>query len=268
MPYKRAKRAYSATVSKVPARRALIVRRKTLKQMRKMRPAILWYNRTMGKGLGFPQATTFPAVYYTTLHYNKVGSLVSTGSAANFVASYFFRLNNVYDPDQTGTGGQPYYYDTLFGGNGAAAPYREWRVIRTRVDVEFYNDNTSGAAATMCGMTCDTNVSSVAATVAGSQLLMQRPNTRIIPVAPLSSGTATSGFTTYVDHKKLLGVKDMKDADDQIGTYNTSPTGAVINAVLWQFPIDTASVTQIEVWYRIHITYTVECRGLNTVDES
>lgn len=234
----------------------------------KKRVPVLFVMQTIALGFQFPQADTFAVPFFTKLHYNVVADLNATGTAGTFMPEVQYRLNNIYDPVVAVGGGQPYYYDTLFGSNGTSAPYRNWRVIKTRVDILWYNDNTSASASMMCGATVGLDLNATAQTVAASQLAMQRPNTRIIPVMPNASSGAVAGMTIYVDHKQLLGVTNMKDADDQIGYYNAGQSGQEVTLQLFTFPIDTASTSTIQMWYRLHITYTVECRTLNTVTES
>lgn len=266
MPYKRVKRPASAMRTTV--RRGSAAPFFAKKQKKKSVP-VLWLDRTSARGLGFPQANTFPAGMVTKLHYNVVSDMTSTGTSGTFMPERFYRLNSLYDPDASLGGAQPYYYDTLFGVNGTSAPYRQWRVLKTRIDVQWYNDNTASGAAMMVGACVALDLNTTAGTVAASQLMMQRPHTRIVPLPVMSSGQGVAGFTFYVDHKQLLGVKDMKDADDQIGYSNNSPVGAEVSLGLFTFPIDTGNVsTAVQVWYRLHITYTVECRMLNTVVES
>lgn len=241
--------------------------RSSVRQAKK-RVAILWIDRTLAKGLGFPQADTFPETQVIKLHYNRMHSITSTGTSGTFIIEEFYRLNNIFDPVVALGGAQPYYYDTLFGTNGTSAPYYNWRVLKTRVDIQFYNDNSSNTASLMAGCCVALNLNGVAATVAGSQLMMQRPNCRILPIAPVSNGSSVNGMTFFVDHKKLLGVKDMKDADDQVGSHNAGITGPEVSLSVFQFPVDNTSTTTIELWYRLHITFYVECRTLNTVSES
>jgi len=265
--YKRVKRSYQTAAAR-PVKRPVYVFSRSSKRQAKRRLAILWLDRTVSKGLSFPQADTFPPTQMLKFHYNLVSSITTTGSGGVFVAEAFYRLNNIYDPVVAVGGAQPYYYDTVFGDTGTSAPYRNWRVIRTRIDIQFYNDNSSNTASLFAGAQVGLDLSAVSATTGGAQQLMERPNARTIPVGPQVGGTATSGFTLWVDHKKILGVKDMKDADDQVGTYNAGPSGPAINLGLFQFPVDTGSVSTVELWYRLHITYYVECRTLNTVTES
>jgi len=252
-------------------RRGMVIfgKSRSARRGQKKRVAVLWFDRTVAKGLSWPQANTFPVPYYTELHYNLVLSMDVNPNAGVFLDEDLFRLNSPYDPVVAVGGAQPYYYDTLFGANGTSAPYGEYRVLRTRVDIQFYNDNTSGAASMMVGCYVGTDLSTTATTAAGAQLLMQRPNGRTVPCPPLSQSGATPGFTMFVDHKQLLGVKDMKDADDQIGPWNGNPPGTPVHLSVFCFPIDYSSTsTGIQIFYRLHITYYVECREQNTVSES
>lgn len=266
--YKRMKRSYQTAAARPVKRPVYVFKSRSSRRYAKKRMAILWLDRTVSKGLSFPQADTFPPTQMLKFHYNVVSSMTSTGSGGVFVVENFFRLNDIYDPVVAVGGAQPYYYDTVFGDNGTSAPYRNWRVIRSRVDIQFFNDNSSASASLFAGVQVGLDLSAVSGTTGGAQQLMERPNARVIPVGPQVGGTATSGFTLWVDHKKLLGVKDMKDADDQIGAWNAGPTGPDVTLGLFQFPVDTGSVTTIELWYRLHITYYVECRTLNTVTDS
>ncbi len=60
--------------------------------------------------------------------YDDVLVLNSTGGAK---VQYGFRTNGMYDPDYTGTGHQPMYFDQL------SAIYDHYMVIRSTIDYEF-----------------------------------------------------------------------------------------------------------------------------------
>lgn len=70
----------------------------------------------------------FPTDLRTTLKYSDVITLTSTGNA---VASYVFRMNSLFDPDFSGTGHQPYYFDQL------AALYSRYCVIGSKLTATF-----------------------------------------------------------------------------------------------------------------------------------
>ncbi|AXQ66120.1 MAG: putative capsid protein [Circoviridae sp.] len=70
----------------------------------------------------------FPDELVTTLRYADVITLTSTVGA---VATNAFRMNSLFDPDSTGTGHQPYYFDQL------AALYNSYTVIKSNLKVQF-----------------------------------------------------------------------------------------------------------------------------------
>lgn len=87
----------------------------------------------------FGGAQTFPKVLFTKLRYNDTDFSVSTTSGAGYQASYKFRGNSVYDPDATGAGSQPYYFDQL------AAVYTKYKVLASAIKVYMYTTSTSSA---------------------------------------------------------------------------------------------------------------------------
>lgn len=68
---------------------------------------------------------------------------VSLNPSAGSLAEYAFRANSVFDPDSTGVGHQPAYYDQ------ASAMYNHYRVISAACTATFYNNgpvDTEGIA--------------------------------------------------------------------------------------------------------------------------
>lgn len=58
------------------------------------------------------------------------GVLLSTTTGIG-VATYAFRCNSLFDPDQTGTGHQPYRFDQL------AAIFQRYRVLKSKIIVDW-----------------------------------------------------------------------------------------------------------------------------------
>lgn len=87
----------------------------------------------------------FPMRYYTTLRYCDVFTLASMASTPSGQASQVWCLNSLYDPDVTGGGHQPYFYDQFMSSVG---PYSKSCVLGTRVvvDASPANDNPAGSA--------------------------------------------------------------------------------------------------------------------------
>ncbi len=65
---------------------------------------------------------------YTTLKYNTV---VSLSNAATAGASYKFKSNSLFDPEDPVGGHQPYGFDTV------AAIYSRYTVVKVRYEIEF-----------------------------------------------------------------------------------------------------------------------------------
>jgi len=213
---------------------------------------------------GAGQARTFPARLVTKLVYNEMAYLTFDSST---MAQPLYRLNAPYDIVVAIGGNQPYYYDTLCGPNGTLAPYYRYRVLYSTVYVEFMNVS-NGSTGLYVGAGVALALNTVGNDAAGQQLLMQRPGFRFAPLGSSQGSNNQRGWKIFVSHKDLLGVKDMKDADDQCADYNGLPTGKEVNLMLVASCIDWTDATSRQVYYRLRIEQTVEFMDLNTVDES
>lgn len=83
---------------------------------------------------GFPQRLTIKH------RYSEVVGLTGTTGA---LSTYFFRCNGMFDPNQTGTGHQPYYFDQL------TAVYNHFCVVRSKITVKFNNQSAAGIGGTV-----------------------------------------------------------------------------------------------------------------------
>lgn len=84
-------------------------------------------------GLGFPAKVMVKHKYVET---------VSLTSTLGSLATYLFRANSLFDPNSTGTGHQPMYYDQL------AAIYSYYQVIASKITVKFGHDDAANSAVT------------------------------------------------------------------------------------------------------------------------
>ena len=76
----------------------------------------------------------FPEKLKTVLRYEEILSLTATSGVPS---SYIYRGNSVFDPNQTGTGGQPANFDDL------AVHYDFYRVLSSRITCIFNNGSNS-----------------------------------------------------------------------------------------------------------------------------
>lgn len=93
----------------------------TFKKSAPKRSVVKWKNMAV-IGRGFPKKMTITHTYVENL-------TVSTTSGSQ--ANYVFRCNGMYDPNQTGTGHQPLYFDQM------SALYNHYVVIGSKIEVRF-----------------------------------------------------------------------------------------------------------------------------------
>lgn len=84
-------------------------------------------------------STGFPRTLRVKLKYHET---VAFSSATGAVSSNIFRLNSLFDPNETGVGGQPMYYDQL------AAVYGKYVVLNSVIKCTFAP--VTETAATSC----------------------------------------------------------------------------------------------------------------------
>jgi hypothetical protein len=102
--------------------------------------------------------------------YTQNNVLTASASAEVFGTEIGFRLNSLYDPDYTGAGHQPYFFDQIAG------IYNRYRVNACTVDITFSDPSGDGMA-----VACQVKPSSATggATNLASQVLSavrERPN--------------------------------------------------------------------------------------------
>lgn len=119
-------------------------------------------NLVVFRGYGFPDALI------TNLQYCDTISLIPTVGAP--CPNYGYRLTSLFDPDYSGSGGQPYYFDQI------AAVYGRYMIRGAKITVNFsYESQTAaGIGPSVVGIQCAeaTNISST-----NSNLLRMTANT-------------------------------------------------------------------------------------------
>lgn len=78
----------------------------------------------------------FPQRKYCQLRYSD--NITITAPATNLAFEYIFSMNGLYDPDFTGTGHEPYGYDTM------ALLYNLYIVRGAFVKIEWYDPSADG----------------------------------------------------------------------------------------------------------------------------
>lgn len=137
----------------------------------------------------------FPNRYDAKLTYGVNVALGTSGSSI-LATKYRLALNGLYDPDVSGTGHQPYFWDTV------TAIYTKYIATVAHVDITFNSPNITGL---WVGWSIHTNTTSND-DPAGKELstLMERPNFACVPIS--TSGTEMVTCRVSVPLHEVFGI--------------------------------------------------------------
>jgi hypothetical protein len=178
----------------------------------------------------------FPDRIRVKLRYAELVSLASTSGVFNY---YEFNGNSAYDPNRTGTGGQPAGYDDF------AANYNRYRVLGSQIVVNSHAITQSATSAMIIGL-YPYNTTAAATTIADSV------------AQPYSLAWRTTTTPSTVVHSmttaKMVG-QDPRTADRLQAQYNASPNDTWIWRIFYQS--EDGSTTSANV-ILVVIDYDVE----------
>lgn len=129
MPYRRKRRYRSKSKAK---KRSYYGRKKAYYARKNYRRGVSKIPR-----IRFGGSKTFPQKLNTILTYNDTDFELTTALGNSYNISHLFSGNSIYDPDHSGVGIQPYYYDQL------AAVYNRYQVYASKITIYM----TSGSSA-------------------------------------------------------------------------------------------------------------------------
>ncbi len=206
-------------------RRGLDVRRKGGRNPRKRRRARQSSAHHMVSADGHPNdystkaaLTIFPDIKNVVFTYGEENIFASP---AGGVAVQVFRANSLFDPNFTGVGNQPRYFDTLCGATAGTAPYHNYAVHACKIDCYIRNRSNSHLIAAVSVSTAST------LPPATIQEARERSDTIVRTVAPLGSGGPFAKLVMYAKMSKILGMKDIMDNAGAKADYNANAVDEV-----------------------------------------
>lgn len=176
----------------------------------------------------------FPKQLMQTLKYT---SLVSITCALGVAPVYFFIANGMYDPDTSGAGHQPYYYDQV------SVIYDHYVVLKSRIKVTVVNGGANNELLVTLGLEDDTTAP------ANAIIQSERPNTAIYAG---NCNTRTPILNLSFDAAAIYG-GDPKSQTQLQGSPGANPTETS------QYAIQIYDVNLSNNTYKVFVEIEYDC---------
>lgn len=134
------------------------------------------------------------------------------------VTSHFFSANGMYDPDITGTGHQPLFFDQYMAG------YDHYTVIGSRIRVTPSNPSTADIVPLAYGCIIDDNATFTYAT---TDAIVESNQGRYFKLAGPHNAPQTAyskSLTRKFSAKKFFGTKALIGQEEYKGSASTNPS--------------------------------------------
>jgi len=187
----------------------------------------------------------FPFIKNVVFNYaNEVSLLAPSGGIG---VAHFYRANSLFDPDQSGIGQQPRYYDTLVGDANTNAPYFQYCVLGTKAVVYLRNLSSNFLFVAM------TFIVPTSISPATYEEARERGDSVVTQISPQGSGPATAKLSMFRKMNQVVGVKDTLDNDRMRANWNANPTD-IVNVVItaWNPDGSTSSRVNAQVQMKMY----------------
>ena len=178
----------------------------------------------------------FPDSQVTTIRYSD-----EVGITGATYGQYTFRGNSAFDPDETGIGHQPMYYDSYAG------VYSKYKVISSTCKVTVSNYNAAASAVIVL------IPSSEIVTITTYAIAMEQPYAKRTELLPVSTRQGVqSSVRSSISTQRMLGLSASQFAgEDYSALTGASPVS------LWYWNIAAFDVSAVSVRMLVDITYKV-----------
>lgn len=187
----------------------------------------------------------FPKSRKVKLRYSEYGNLTTSTTA---IGKYYFRINSLYDPNATGSGDQPRYFDQMC----TSELYNSFHVDAVKYKVTFVNKATTDA---ICAIRFTNNTTFPDAETAEALFHAgEFPKTTVRTLLPKGETGARTTFSGTQTIWPLLAPSKLAYQDiDYAGGYATNPAPT---ANMYLYTADNpqdASASNVD-WY-VEIEY-------------
>lgn len=192
----------------------------------------------------------FPDIYRTQLKYTEYRAIsLAAGNAYN--STYTYRANSLFDPNFTGAGNQPLYYDQL------SQIYRRYRVTGVSLDLTVVNLN-SGNPVSLC---IDANSSS---TTPFSALVTSMQGTDASRLMQITSegGDNILRYRRFYSIAELQGVKPSAIFNENNFSADITASPTSIGYIHFLFESLNSTTSTVE----LIPTFTYHCEFYQPID--
>jgi len=186
----------------------------------------------------------FPKSLRTRLRYNESVNLTSTVGA---LAKYIFSMNGCYDPNTTGTGHQPLYFDQF------SAVYNHYTVISSKATLIFTATNTDQNDELI---TIGTTLDDDATTATDINTLCEMNTSKHSTISQLTGGFNQRYFVCSFDCKKDLNINPFDAASVAGAAYTANPSEETKLCLFGQSYAASTITVQVDVTIVYDVIFT------------
>lgn len=237
-----------------------IRRRRVFRRPRRMRRSFRRHSRKGFRGnkrtaiVRAPKGGLPDSLYMRHIYTARI-SVALAGTASNDTN---LSGNDLVDPEITGGGGKPRYYDQL------AALYDRFTVMGSRIKVVHASPSSTFASGTVIMVVRP--VSNDGYVQYNALQNMELPNSRYKIISSFSGGPSQRTITHYAKTKTVMGVKDVVDNVDLSGTAQPAGGSSPLSEWRWNISMGTFDGTTQTVTYTILVTIIYYVKWSEKVD--
>lgn len=189
--------------------------------------------------VSFWEAAAFPVMMEAAFKYTQLFNQLEAAVGAG--TQQVFNLNSMFDPDATGVGHQPLYYDQLLTVNG---PYQRFRVTRAKLRITVTNISANPVV-------FGTYLQSGPVDYPSRELLCEKPMSKRVFLPQSGGGPVTRTLTYDVPIEKVFGISRERLLADDVytGIYNANPSQLALCIIMTYAQPGAGVVAQTSVAY-------------------
>lgn len=167
-------------------------------------------------------------------------SAFQVSSGTNAAGSYIFSMNGLYDPDISGTGGQPMGFDQMM------VFYEHYTVLKCKVTAVIRNQSTTlYTDAALCVRADNVAVTSI-------ESVMETGNAVAVKLTTANGQGSLKEIAINCDIAKFGGFDDILDNSDSRGSAAANPVEQTyLHVNCW----NSETVGTVNIWVELRIRY-------------